>query len=270
MPRLPRGLDVNKPSATKIAQAEPETKHTSKKGKKAKTKSVRKTYSTMDYDELKVAKDQYKASKNYETTAKYLERMITLCDDKKTNEKAEIIIELADLLFDQEKFDDAAKHYTEFIKLYPGNKNIEYASYRAIVCCSKKILSPDRDQSKTEETIALADKFLERADVFTTYEKEVRTIQQQCYQVLAASELNVSSFYIIHGDFKAAQQRLAHVRTEWLGKVPEIEFSLASLEVDLAEKFPEFKPTTPLSAAAANVVVAQTSTPKKVDLAKRF
>lgn len=123
------------------------------------------------YAELQEVKEIHKAAKNWDLASKYLHRMIVLCDN--INEKAILIIELADILFLQQKYDDAIKWYTEFTQLYPGNKHLEYASYKAIVCSSKKILSSDRDQSPTEKTLELTDTFLKRSDIFQKYRQEV-------------------------------------------------------------------------------------------------
>lgn len=221
------------------------------------------TFSQMSYEELCEALQRAKDAKNGDICCKYLDRMITMCDD--INSKARHIIELADILYAQQRYDDAAKWYTEFTHLYPGNQQIEYASYRAIVCSSKKILSCDRDQSPTEKTLELANDFLKRTDVFTKYQKQVKTIQQECYQTLAQSDCNIAAFYLKNGSYHAAEQRLKFIRTEWLEKVPAVVPTVAHLEVELATVFSDFK------APESSIKLAQvSSSSKKTSMIDRF
>ena len=169
------------------------------------------------------------------------------------------------ILFVQEKFDDAAKWYTEFTQLYPGNKLVEYASYKSIICSFKKILSPDRDQSPTEKTLELTNTFLGRADVFIQYKAHVEKIKRQCEQTLAKSDCNIAEFYITHGPYSSAQRRLAQIRTDWLVKVPEISTTIANLEVQLGTQWSEFTPPE------SSIKLAQAAKPpKKIDMTRRF
>ncbi len=231
------------------------------------SKKTKLTFSTMNYKELLQAKEESKKSKNWTATIKYLDRMIIMCDNEGKDylqKKALHLIELADILFDQQRYDEAAKRYTEFTTAHPGDKHLEYASYKAIVCASKKILSIDRDQSATEKTLELADAFLKRT-IFTTYKKEVEQIQQTCYQTLAQSDCNVAEFYLKYGNYQAAEQRLKSVRTQWIDKAPQITTKLATLEVELSTVSPQFK------APEASFKVAELKSPvKKVDMATRF
>lgn len=229
----------------------------------AKKTSKYKTYTAMSYEELEIAKNEQLKHHNNQSAIKYLERLITLCDD--INKKADHILELADLYLEQSLYEDATKWYTEFTTLYPGSKQIEYATYKAIVCSSQRILSPDRDQTVTHETLALCDSFLERQNIFTTHLDEVRNIKNTCNKTLSQSELYISTFYINHGDYQSAQMRLKGIRNDWLIKLPEIETELALLEVQLGEVFKEFVvPESALKIAAA------TQPTKKIDLVARF
>lgn len=272
-PHFPKDLDVNKPSSKK--RPAPEQPAAPTKPKKVRKRHLKpkaerkKTFSNMNFDEMKAFKDKQMANKSYETAARCLERMIVLCpEEKDTSRKAGVTIELADLLFEQQRYEEASKHYLNFTREFPGNKLVEHASYRSIVCSFKGILNPDRDQTKTEDTIALADKFLERVDVFTKYADEVRSIRRQCHQVLAVSELKVTEFYINVGEFKAAEQRLAHARTEWLSKIPEVASTIANLEVALAQVWPEFKPVVSMPALSESITVADSGNGKSEDLIK--
>lgn len=268
-PQMPRGLTADK---TQTVQSKKQA-HTAPRKLNGKRKGLQgykkyNTFSDMSFEELVVAKNKHTDAKNWDIAAKYLDRMIKLCDD--INTKATIMIELADILFNTEHFDDAAKWYQEFAFLYPGNEHIEYASYKAIVCSSKKILSIDRDQAPTEKTLELANDFLKRSDVFTKYRTEVLAIQKVCQETLAQSDCSVAQFYITYGNYKAAEHRLKNVRSQWAQKVPEIKTQLAALEVDLAGLYNEFKaPEESIKLAQATQQPAA-PTSKKADMTKRF
>ena len=258
-PQIPRGITLeNKKNEERSQGKQKQREGTGWFGLQKKP-----TLSTMSLSELLETKNQQIKSKNFDLAIKYLERAVTLCDD--INMKAALIIELADILFKQQKYDEAAKWYNEFTVLYPGNASIEYASYRNVVCSSKKLLSYDRDQTPTEKTIELANKFLSRGDIFTTYQEEIKKIRNECYNLLALSECDKAHFYIKQGNYSAAQNRLESIREQQLEKAPEIHHFLAQLEVDLAAAFKEFK------APESSINLAQvTNTEKKKDMSKRF
>ncbi len=188
----------------------------------------------MSYEELVVTKNKQVKAGNQDIAIKYLEHMMKLCNDVQM--LGEHLVELADLLFDGGKFDKASLIYNEFTNLYPGNDNIEYALYRAVLCMFYCTLDAERDQTKTEETIALANTFLERKQLFTQYQDEVIKIRTQCHHKLIESEFNICDFYVHKSSSKSADRRLKSLREEWLDKVPEIEPRLIALEADNAEK----------------------------------
>lgn len=225
---------------------------------------VRYTLSTMPYPELMAAKDRCIASNQFETAAKYLERLITLCEN--SHEKADLIIEIADLLFSQNDFDAAKKWYQEFVRLYPGNKGIEKAKRSIILCTKQYIRSPDRDQTPTEETLKLAQEYLDK-ESFKTYREEVTAIKKECEAILAQADCGVAEFYITYGDYSAAERRIKHIRTAWLEKVPEVITTLAQLEVSLGTSYKEFSIPEESFKIAQNALPTKT---RKVDMTTRF
>jgi len=202
--------------------------------KEKKPKKTKKTFSKMSYEDLEKAKNRQIDAGNKDTAIKYLEQMLKLCDD--INKMANHLIELADLLFDCSKFEKAGKIYTEFTMLYPGNDQIEYALYRAILCSFNQTLEPDRDQTKTIETIQLIANFLDRADIFSKYKSDVYQIQHTCHQKLISSDIGICTFYINRGSYYAAQKRLDGLQQQWLPKIPTLESQIILLEITLAEK----------------------------------
>ena len=209
-------------------------KRAAKKLAKQEKKQKKMTLKNMTYEELKTTKDKHVADNNKELTIKYLEKMLPLCKDM--NELKNLMLELADTLFDLGKLEKAEKIYAEFTTFYPGDAKIEYVTYHAILCAFYATLSSDRDQSKTKEAISLTEKFLERADIFKEYEKEVIKIQTECFAKLFESECNIINFYLNRGSLKAVEQRLTLLRKDLLPKLPQQEPIILTLECQLATK----------------------------------
>lgn len=207
--------------------------HKSRLRKSSKKKTQKKTLSHMPYEELTIAKDRQLKAGNKDLAIKYIEQMMKLCNDVQI--LGELLLELSDLFFDLGNFQKSAMIYTEFTNLYPGNDKAEYALYRAILSTYYCTLETDRDQTQTEETVELADTFLEQTQ-FKQYHDEVRTIREQCYNKLAESEFNICSFYLNKGSYKAVDRRLQDLRDQWLQKLPDLEPHIIAFEADVAEK----------------------------------
>jgi len=192
-------------------------------------KSTRKTFKDMSYDELKEARAKQKP--DTETFIKYTERMVSLCDD--AAERADLVLELADGLREIGKLDPAAARYAEFSQFYPGHAKTEYALYRAVDCSFKRTRTFDRDQSKTLDTIELANTFLERPG-FAGHRDDVEKIRTACYERLIASELNVCDFYLKAEKIHAVERRIDSIKTTMLKFAPEMEEQV----IAMAERLP--------------------------------
>ncbi len=132
------------------------------------------------------------------------------------------MLEYADTLYICQRYEKASRTYNELSNLYPGSDKVEYASYQAIVCSSLLILDAERDQTKTQETIELANQFLQRADIFTEYKAKVEEIKQKAMHTLAQSGFNICQFYINSYEYSQAQHRLDGIRKDWLTKLPDM------------------------------------------------
>ena len=197
-------------------------------------KPSRKLLSEMTFDEVIVSKDRVMKRKNYVSGLKYIERALKFSDN--INETEKLLIEYADTLYTCQKYEKASRTYNELANLYPGSEKVEYALYQAVVCSSKLILDFERDQTKTNETIELANQFLQRADIFTEYKERVQEIKQKAMRTLVDSEFNICRFFITSYEYSQAQHRLDGIRTDWLEILPDLESEILVLECDLAEK----------------------------------
>jgi len=201
-----------------------------RKSKGPKVKKIS-SYREMNYDELSVAKDKHIASNNIPSAIKYIEQMMKLSDDvaKLSNH----LLEIADLVFTEGNFQKAAQRYAEYALLYPGGSHVEYALYRAIISSHECHLSHDRDQTKTEETLALAESFLKK-DHFVTYAQEVTKVRDKCLAQLIESEFTICTFYFKRGQIRSTEKRLALIRSTWLPRYSPIEQQLIAFESDVA------------------------------------
>ena len=225
-------FDINIPQQEEKTSQKKRMRKKKKKSEKNDIKKVR-TYMDMEYEQLVQAKNVQKASGNTTATIKYLDQLLKTCTD--ITLLSEHLLELADVLFEDKQFKKAAFIYNQYCNLYPGSEKQEYALYQWITSSFACILPIDRDQSNTEETLALTETFLQQ-DHFMSYKEEVITIQKQCYEHLAASECTICLFYINKGSLKAAEKRLSKIRSFWLPKLPTLEPEIIALETHVMEK----------------------------------
>ncbi|HSC24976.1 MAG TPA: outer membrane protein assembly factor BamD [Candidatus Babeliales bacterium] len=223
-------FDVTLPQIEKKTHKQRMRKSTNKK---IKTKNKYRTYQDMDYETLACAKDIQMAKGNTSVAIKYLEQMMKLATN--ITQLAEHLLEIADLFFVDGQFQKAAQLYAQYCELYPGSEKQEYALYQSIKSSFACTLSIDRDQTKTEETLALTRLFLQQ-DHFILYKSEVIQIQTQCYEKLAASDCNICNFYLTRGQFTIAEKRLKSIRLTWLPKLPDLEQAIFALEAELAKQ----------------------------------
>lgn len=198
--------------------------------KRPKTKTLR----YMNFEEMGKRKDQLVSFNDKFTAIKYVEKMLPLCND--LEEKGSLILELADLNFDYGNLKEAELRYKEFYTFYPGNKSVEYAHYKAILCGFNTILSPDRDQTKTKETLTLTTDFLKNNERFTTYRKEVFNVHRMCQKQLFDSEASVFQFYLNQNSFKAAQKRLEKLEKDFVELLHDAPAQIALLKQAFVDK----------------------------------
>ena len=169
----------------------------------------------LTYKELYEKKNQYLLVGNKEGAVKIIEQMLRLCADMGT--LAELILELADVLYDDSRFEASLTAYKNFMEHYAGHQKFEYALFRSIQCSSRLVLHFDRDQTKTEETIELAEKYLAQEDC-VSHRQEVERIKNDCLTHLFASELYTIEFYARIGKMSVAQKRFAEIKDHALFK----------------------------------------------------
>lgn len=235
------------------------------------SKGLNKSVETMSITELRRAKEFALLTDNKQAAIKIIDRMIIVSTDQQ--EIAQLHLERANLNFDLGRFQKAGKQYEEYLKMYPGSEKIDEVKYKAILCRFYQTLDVDRDQSKTKNTLALANEYLKQPELFITYQADVKDIQKKCCKKLLESEMYVFNFYLKRGNTKAAQIRLDFMKEHYLPAVPEVEPQLLTLEYDLATRRGDLKLAQEKQEELARKQPQQTvtvATHKKPDYVKKF
>lgn len=141
-------------------------------------------------------------------------------------------LRMADSLFKQEKYAEAADAYKLFMNFHPTHKQVVngYAAFRVCLAAIKQlpddwVLIPpsrEKDQSATKEAMTELASFL-RVYKGSTYEKRAQKLYRQCVKRLVSHELYVARFYLDRDKPKAAMLRLEGVLARFpdMGVDPE-------------------------------------------------
>lgn len=193
------------------------------------------------YSQLKKEKDAALAKKDLAAAVKYLDAMRINCPQKKQLEEIaqedslkDILLEMADIYFTLEQWQNAEKAYKEFILLFPGANRCDYAHYRAIQSSIKQTLTLDRDQTKTQETLSLTQEFLKTYPNSELHQAVIECANE-CQQKLFESEVNVFNFYLKNNNIHAAQTRLASLNKDFSQTLSQEQPRILELTIQLAQ-----------------------------------
>ncbi len=210
-----------------------------KKEKPARPSVMNRNPQNLTFDELKVAKNYAQQTGNKRQIIIYLENMVKQCIDP--NLLKDINLELADLHFELGNMEQASKLYTAYINLFPGSPQRAYVHYQAILCKFYSTFTPDRDQTRTEETFKLTQLYLDvvgkQDELYKEYADEVSSIQKQCCKKLYDHEKDIFNFYFKKRNYKAAQVHLDEMKKTFIALMKsDVEPELIALECSLATK----------------------------------
>ena len=201
-------------------------------GKENKKKPRKNPLADKSMPELKKGLEQALKSKDFINAVKYLDAMRMVCTDH--DQIREILLQMADLYYQQEEWTKAERAYNEFILLYPGASRCDYAHYKAVECGFKLTSEPDRDQTKTQEVLILADQFVTDHSK-SEFMPAVTLLATECREKLLASDTNVFDFYLKRNNFKAAQKRLDLISKEHMPKLPDTQPKVLEMTIQLAQ-----------------------------------
>lgn len=238
MPKTNPFKKAHKPTARlKFSDVKPDSIQDENKilSGKFRSSATTKKLDDMTLDELRERKNFLANTSNKEIAIKYVEKMMIVCQDHK--ELKELRIELANLQFDLEDYENAAKTYAEYVASYPNDKLTEFAAFREILSLDLRKNDPQRDQSITKEASLKAKQFLKNEN-YKTYRKGVFDILRDAYNDLLQNEIEVCTFYInIKRNPRSAEKRLEYIKKELAPyiegsdkKVKELEDKIQALK----------------------------------------
>ena len=123
-------------------------------------------------------------------------------------------LKLADTLYYNRKFDEAAAAYKEFEKLHPSNKAIPYVIYREALCYYRQRPTIDRDQTPTEKAMEEFRR-LQKKYPKSEYAARAEKFKQRCIEDMAAHEFYVAEFYYKTKHFPSALDRFQALSQEY-------------------------------------------------------
>ncbi|MCC7008919.1 MAG: outer membrane protein assembly factor BamD [Acidobacteria bacterium] len=103
-----------------------------------------------------------------------------------------------------------AEVFREFLRFYPLNPRADYAQYRLGYSQFKQMLSSDRDQTPTLDTLRETDQFL-RSYPNSEYKPEVLKLQREARERLSTSDMRVGLHYFRNQWYSGAIPRLRSV-----------------------------------------------------------
>lgn len=108
----------------------------------------------------------------------------------------------------------ASSEYREFISLFPYSPSAAYAQYQIGMTFFKKILSPGRDQTKTQQALAEFKVVVSRYPL-SEEATNARDRIQECEERLAEHSSTIAIHYYKRAAFKASISRLTEILTEY-------------------------------------------------------
>ncbi len=142
----------------------------------------------------------------------------------------------ADSLYADDKYNTAAKAYSNFESFHPFHPRVDYAIFRQALCYSEMVDSEDRDQMFTKRVASITDRLLELFPN-STYKAQATELRADALNMMAEHELYVAKFYLRTGEPISALGRLQTL----LALYPDTEAAANSAELlpDLSENLTE-------------------------------
>lgn len=122
--------------------------------------------------------------------------------------EAELLI--GDVCYGQQKYEDAASYYTNFIAMHPSHPRSAYAAFQKGMSYLKGVMTIDRDQAATRKALfAFEDLLAGHPD--SPYNAKATEMSLYLKRRLAERELYVADFYFKDGNYKGALARYRDV-----------------------------------------------------------
>lgn len=222
-----------KAKANKLKTGAKEWYNSNKEKLNKRIKNQSRPEGSLESTDLKVLnenKNYHKNNKDYHFTLKWIDRIIAVSSD--AEEIQAVRLEQADLNYLVGNYEKAGSGYKEYVKLYPGSSEAEYAKYRRIASNFYRFNSPDRDQTLTVDTTLLAKEYLKNKN-YKKYAKEVNEILEHGLKNLLDAEIEVFETNLKFKNYEGAQRRLDYIKSKYLPEMPKIKTIVEDLESSL-------------------------------------
>ncbi len=123
-------------------------------------------------------------------------------------------IKIADTYFISEQYAEAATAYSDYLDRHPNDSREGTILFRLGLSYYKQILSADRDQTATQNSLITMQKLLAR---YPDHPKadEAKVLEIRCQTRLAEHEVYVGRFYLKKEQYRAAIMRLEGVLKQY-------------------------------------------------------
>ena len=166
------------------------------------------------------------------------QRLFESVRDADTPVRLELLAEvgIADALYKDGKFEEAAEAYTKLLAIHSGDAIADYLNYQLGMCYYRRIDTVDRDQGLTRQArsqfMALISRYPESDLQPAAREKVVA-----CNDYLARRELYVGHFYLGRDNYEAAKRRFIRGLTQYgeTAVVPDLLHGLCLAEDGLGD-----------------------------------
>jgi outer membrane protein assembly factor BamD len=115
-------------------------------------------------------------------------------------------LKIADIYFEQERLDEAASYYQDFVELHPTHEQVPYALYRHGLCSFEQMHTADRDQTSTHNAMAQFQTLLDRYPD-SEYAADARARLAGASDLLAQHDIEVGDFYLARRECHSAARR---------------------------------------------------------------
>lgn len=172
------------------------------------------TTETLPVEQMYARGKQYLDNRAYDRSARFFQRLVARFPFGPYSEQAQL--ELAYVLFKQEKHEDATSAIDRFIRTYPTHPHIDYAYYlKALINFDRTgsmLLRITRMEIAARELTAPTQSYTDFAEVTRRYPNSVYAAdarQRLIYlrNLLARHELNIGLYYLKRGAYVSAINR---------------------------------------------------------------
>ena len=146
--------------------------------------------------------------RNYESAQDMLATFVDLYPGD--GEIASFKLMVADVKYEQGKFEEAYEAYKHFQEYYPADQRAEYALYKSAHAKFNQAHHAACDSTPIEETVEICRNYLNHPD-YLRYRTQIEDLVRTCEKNLLDKELYVVNSYLTQQRFASARHRLEYV-----------------------------------------------------------